>query len=385
MKAHDTGRLRALLDGELSLPEQAAVATHLDQCAACSAELEMLQKCTAATAARLGDLEPVGEAPSAERALVRFQYASAAHGRASGPALWWENVTRSLEMIKRSAISPRYRPVLVALSAVMVVALLFSIAPVRIAASDFLGLFRINKFAVIPLDQQQLSRLDELAKQAESQFGKPQVVRERGPEQAVGDAAQASSIAGYTVRTPARLPAGASLQRFTVQAGPAMHYEIDRAALETFMRAAGASTAGLPQTDKLAFDVDIANFATQQYQVGANRLEFVQVPSPQVNLPDGIDPTALAETGFLFLGMPAEDAHRMATSIDWTSTLVVPLPTNAARAREVQVDGVNGLLLEDTNNTRRDSALVWEKGNILYFLSGRVDPRIMIDAADSLQ
>jgi hypothetical protein len=273
----------------------------------------------------------------------------------------------------------------VALSAVVIVALLFSIAPVRIAAADFLSLFRIRKFAVIPLDQQQLSKLDQLAKKAESQFGEPQVVREKGPEQAVTDAAQASSLAGYTVRTPSRLPAGASLQSFTVQTGPAMHYEIDRAALETFLQAAGAPTAGLPQTDKLAFDVDIANFATQQYQVGANRLEFVQVPSPQVNLPAGIDPAALAETGFLFLGMPAEDAHRLATTIDWTSTLVVPLPANAARAREVTVDGVTGLLLEDTNGTRRESALVWEKDSILYFLSGRLDTRILIDAADSLQ
>jgi hypothetical protein len=290
-------------------------------------------------------------------------------------------------MIKRSAISPRYRPALVALSAVVVVALLFSIAPVRTAAADFLSLFRIRKFAVIPLDQQQLNRLEQLANQAEGQFGEPQIVREEGPEQAVEDAAQASSLANYTVRVPSRLPAGAGLERFTVQAGPAMHYEIDRAMLETFMQAAGASTAGLPQTDKLAFDVDIANFVAQRYRVGAYPLEFVQVPSPQVNLPEGIDPIALAETAFLYLGMPAEDAHRMAASIDWTSTLVVPLPANAARAREVTVDGVIGLLLEETSASRgrSNSALVWEKDGILYFMSGLVDERALIDAADSLQ
>jgi hypothetical protein len=385
MSAHDMGRLRAYLDGELSSGERQAMAAHLDHCAACAGDLELLQHRANSVVAALGELEPRGVAPAPQAALARFRQAEAARSRASGPASQGEKVTRSFEMMKRSAVNPRWRPALVALSAVVVVALLFSIAPVRIAAADFLSLFRVRKFAVIPLDTQQMDRLDQLAKQAEGQFGEPQIVREKGPEQPVTDAGQASSLAGYTVRTPSRLPEGALLTKFSVQSGPAMHYEIDRATLATFLQAAGASTAGLPQSEKLAFDVDIANFVAQQYQVGGNKLEFVQVPSPKVNLPDGIDPAALAETGFLFLGMPAEDAHRMATSIDWTTTLVVPLPTNAAQAREVTVDGVTGLLLESVNNNRRESAIAWEKDGILYFLNGRADTRVLIDAADSLK
>jgi hypothetical protein len=342
-------------------------------------------------AGRLDDLESRIAAPSPHAALLRFQQTEAARGRVAGPARLWENVTRSFEMIKRSAVSPRWRPALAALGAVVAVALLFSIQPVRLAAADFLSLFRIQKFAVIPLNTDQMDRLEQLAKQAEGQFGKPQVVREKGPEQPVSDASQASSLAGYAVRTPSRLPEAASLNKFVVQPGPAMHYEVDRAALEAFLRAAGASTAGLPQTERLTFDVDVANFVAQQYSLPSgrvgfgDRLEFVQVPSPQVNLPEGIDPAALAETGLMFLGMPAEDAHRMATSIDWTSTLVVPLPTNAAQAREVTVDGVTGLLMQDTNRMQGDSAIVWEKNGILYFMSGRVDTRVLLDAADSLQ
>jgi hypothetical protein len=385
MSKHDTGRLRAYLDGELSADEHRVVRVHLDQCAECAVELELLRARATSVAGRLGDLEAQGAAPATASALARFRQREAERGRAAGPALLWENVTRSFDMIKRSAVSPRWRPAVLALSALLVVALLFSIAPVRLAAADFLSLFRINKFAVIPLNTEQMNRLEQLARQAESQFGEPKIVREKGPEQPVSDPGQASSLAGYTVRTPSRLPEAAFLSKFIVQAGPAMHYEVDRATLVAFMQAAGASTAGLPQTDKLSFDVDVANFVAQQYSVGGGRMEFLQVPAPQVNLPEGIDPAALAETGFLFLGMPAEDAHRLATSIDWTSTLVVPLPTNAGQAREVTVDGVTGLLLESTNNGRRESALAWEKDGILYFLNGRVDTRILLDTADSLQ
>lgn len=384
MKKHDIGQLRAFLDGELSAGERQAVAEHLDRCASCASELALMKQRATGLAQTLGALDGSAPAPVPQASLARFQRSVAAQERAGRPALR-ENVTRSLEMIKRNAISPRWRPAFVALSAVLVVALLFSVAPIRSAAADFLSLFRIQKFAVIPLDQQQLGRLEDLAKQAEGQFGEPQVVREKGPEVPVADAAAASALAGYTVRTPSRVPTALGFQKMTVQAGPAMHYEIDRAALEAFLQAAGVSTTGLPQTDKLTFDVDVANFVAQQFGGGTNRLEFVQVPSPKVDLPEGIDPAALAETGFLFLGMPAEDAHRLATSIDWTSTLVVPLPTDSAQAREVTVDGVSGLLLEGTNSNRHENALVWEKDGILYSLSGRVDTLILIDAADSLQ
>ena len=120
--------------------------------------------------------------------------------------------------------------------------------------------------------------------------------------------------------------------------------------------------------------------------LGEDQLDFLQVPSPAVSLPEGIDPTALAETAFLFLGMPADDARRMAGSIDWSSTLVIPLPTEAAQAREVSVDGVTGLLIEGAEADEANTALLWERDGILHFLSGtNVDIRLLLDVADSLK
>jgi hypothetical protein len=286
----------------------------------------------------------------------------------------------------------RWRPVAIGLSAVVIAAILFSFAPVREVAADFLGLFRVRKFAVIPLVPQQIERLEKLANQLDtSAFGEPEITRPEGPEQIVTDAGQAAALAGFNVRTPGRLPAEAVVEKIAVQAGPAMHFEIDRAALEIALQAAGARTNGLPQTEKLAFDVDVASsvlqqYRLQQYRLDGDLLDFLQVPSPAVSLPEGIDPTALAETAFLFLGMPADDAHRMAGSIDWSSTLVIPLPTQAAQAREVTVDGSAGLLIEGAEAGDPSAALLWERDGILYFLSGtNVDIRLLLDVADSLR
>lgn len=388
MKQHDTGKLRAYLDRELPEPELQAVEAHLDGCPGCAAELRLLQERAKATAGQLSKLEaspPEADVRAAWR-RIRTAEARATRDEARGRVPWLGNVTRSFEMMRRNTINARWRPAVAVLSAVLVVAILLSIAPVREAAADFLGLFRISKFAVIPLDAQQVDRLEQLARQAENAFGEPQITREKGPEQTVADAGQATALAGYAVRSPSRLPDAATLERFTVQAGPAMHMELDRAALEMALNAAGAPVAGLPQTEKLAFDVDVANVVAQEYGLGGGRLEFIQAPSPNVNMPEGLDPVALAEAGFLFLGMPPEDARRLATSIDWTSTLVVPLPTEAAEAREVTVDGVTGLLLREADSGGMHNALLWEKGGILYFMSSsRMEVTALLDAADSLQ
>ncbi len=297
MNEHDTGRLRAYLDGESSPEARAAVAAHIDRCARCADELRLLESRAGAVDAGLSHVDEY--APDPQAALARFH---AHRAEAPEPArLSVANLLRSIDEMKRNALSPRWRPAMIGLTALLVVALLFTIAPVRNAAADFLGLFRISKFAVIPLDQAQMDRLGQLAQQAEGTFGDPQVLREEGPEQPVSDAAQASALAGFAVRMPSRLPESAVLQSFTAQRGPALRVEMDRAMVEAFMQAAGVSPAGLPQTEKLVADIDVATGVSLKYRVGSGRLEFSQVPSPQVNVPEGIDPVALAETGFMFL------------------------------------------------------------------------------------
>jgi hypothetical protein len=383
-----TGLLRAYLDGALNTAERAEVSAHLDTCQSCSKELAALQARRAAVSVQFDMLEPAaGQVPAPARALARFH----AEHRQSRPTLWTV-LQGAITMSNRTSSVNRWRPAAIGVSVVVILAILFSFAPVREVAADFLGLFRVRKFAVIPLDQQQIDRLAVLAEQFDTDsFGDPQITRPEGPEQIVADAGQAAALAGFNVRTPDRLPEAAVLEKIAVQAGPAMHFEIDRAALEIALQAAGARTNGLPQTEKLAFDVDVASSVLQQYRLQPYRLDgdlldFLQVPSPAVSLPEGIDPTALAETAFLFLGMPADDARRMAGSIDWSSTLVIPLPTEAAQAREVSVDGATGLLIESAEAEESKTALLWERDGILHFLSGtNVDIRLLLDMADSLK
>jgi len=381
----DTGRLQAYLDDSLSPPERDAVAGHLAACAACREELSALQARSAAVGSRLAALTPASY-PSADpaRALARFHSETL-----SAQATPWEAIRRSLTMSKHTLLNGRWRPVTIGVTALLCLAVIVSFAPARQVAADFLGLFRVRKFAVIPIDQAQQAKLEALAKQAESgQFGKPTQVREPGKPQPVADLAAASKAVGFAVRAPATLPTGATRKSFTVQSGPAVHYEMDRAMMQALLDATQVQGVKLPPVDKVTIDVDVPFAAEQEFTIGNGTLSIVQMASPQVSIPPGVDPAMIGEAGFKFLGMPEADARRLAQSIDWTSTLVIPLPTNVVQYREVTVDGVSGLLVEHRSEktSRRSASLLWQKDGVIHGINASdIDPLVVMQVADSLR
>jgi anti-sigma factor RsiW len=385
MRCDDSGRLRAYLDNALVPAEQAALAQHLSGCPACRVELATLQKRSSVLSGQLAALNPERDpVPDVVQALEAF--------RASIPATHaGAQFKEMLPMIRETLLTGWRRTALIGATALACLLILFSFAPARQAAADFLGIFRVRKFAVIPIDPAQAQRLDDLAhSMGADAFGEPTVLREEGQPQIVADAAEASAIAGFAVRVPAALPDGATLRRFTTQAGPALRFETDRATMQAVLTAAGIEGATLPEVDKVTVGVDVPTTVRQEYQIGAGAtLSLTQLPSPQISLPDGVAPEALGEIALQLLGMPQADAHNLAQTIDWTTTVVIPMPTDIGLSQEVTVDGVTGLLIEGTRKSgspRRDNLVLWERDGIVYAIeANNVDALALLQAADSLR
>ncbi|MFQ5343805.1 MAG: zf-HC2 domain-containing protein [Anaerolineae bacterium] len=382
----DIGRVQAYADDVLEGRERATLEDHLARCSTCRETLEAIQQRERSVAVRLAVLDPAPhEIPDAKAALARFHATAQPVVTPSR-----ETLKERIEMMKETLLTSRWRPAAIGLVAVAVVVALFSFAPARHAAAQFLGIFRVRKFAVIPIDPAQVERLQSLEDSVDAgMLGEPTFLREPGDLQPVADAAEASALAGFGVRVPTGLPEGATLSRFGVATGPAMHYEVDRVVMQTLLAAAGASDVALPAIDNIAVDVDVPAMVEQEYRVGKERFSIIQLPSPTVALPAGVDPAVLGETLLQLLGMPGEDARRLAQSIDWTSTLVIPLPTNVGSFHEVEVDGVTGLLLEEKRENRpyrRHRMVLWEREGIVYSISGEnTDPTELLLVANSLR
>jgi hypothetical protein len=287
-------------------------------------------------------------------------------------------------------MSLRRRPALIALALVIVVAALFTLKPVRAVANDFLSIFRVRSFAVIPLGPDQEERLEELSTMLEQNFflGEPVFAEEPG-EWSVDTSEEASEAAGFAVRTLTAVPQGfVAVPGYHVTSQAAGRVEVDLEQGRSLFGMVGMDPALLP--DSLGaepLEVIIAPLVTQRWTYASRGdLIFIQGESPSVDFPEDVDPAELAQAVFRLLGMDEREARRLSESIDWTSTLAVPVPTDIASFSEVEIDGVTGLLLtQESNRGLLSSALMWQKGGILYFIEGRLLSDDMMELAESIR
>jgi hypothetical protein len=92
----------------------------------------------------------------------------------------------------------------------------------------------------------------------------------------------------------------------------------------------------------------------------------------------------LAEIGLRIIGLDRDEAYRVAQSVDWRSTLIVPVPATEATFREVNVAGADGLMIVPEG---RPGALVllWASGDQVFALTGPLQPAELLEMAQTLQ
>jgi hypothetical protein len=372
--------LRAYVDHELTASEQNRAAEHLTGCPACRARQAALEARATRISAQLAPLAPrPNETPrSAQTMLTKLN-----HLRQSS-AVGKEKFT----MLK-SFLAPRLRPLWASIGAIALFAYAFSFAPVRAWAGEFLGLFRVKQIAVLPIDTTRLGELggnSTLERQFSQLFADSMTVtHEPGEPQVVASAAEASQLAGFTVRTWSESP---TPPQITVQDGAAFEFVVNRGRAQALLDESGRSDLQLPASlDGAKIEVSIPTGVSLAYgdcpNPEAEREGFpgerminctilAQISSPTVSAPPDLDLAQLAEIGLQFTGMSQTQAQAFSQTVDWTSTLVVPIPRNAAAYEQVTVDGVTGNLIRRLSNDgdAPQYALIWVKEGIIYAIGG---------------
>ena len=84
--------------------------------------------------------------------------------------------------------------------------------------------------------------------------------------------------------------------------------------------------------------------------------------------------------------MTPSEASAFVNTVDWTSTLVVPIPKNAAFYEQVTVDGVIGTLIRRSADDYSMYTLLWVKDGIIHVISGLgTNSQKAMDMANSLR
>lgn len=391
----EDSRLRAYLDEELPDAERRTIAQHLESCETCSARLAEIQERAKFVGERLGSLEtPQLGAAATGAAWSRMQDRMAVQDRPG--------------RVRRSPWRPRWS-LRWALGGMMVLlAASMAFAPVRAWAGQFLSLFRVQQIAVLPVDVTNLSQLsgdtpitEQIAKMLSSS-----TTMERKPQkpELVSSVQQANQAAGFQVRLPT---SRSDAPQLLIQSGEAFSLKIDRARAQALLDELAPEKVELPASvDGAVVQVNIPASVTAGYgdcpgiETGfegmsidggspgrkfANCVLLAELPSPTVSTPPDLDVQKLAEIGLEMTGMTPAQAAAYSNTVDWASTLVIPIPKNGATYKTVQVDGVTGYLIERPADDAPQYALVWTKKGIIYAIGGLgSDTQQAMDMANSL-
>jgi hypothetical protein len=109
-----------------------------------------------------------------------------------------------------------------------------------------------------------------------------------------------------------------------------------------------------------------------------------------VTLPRGVDLPTLGEIGLRVLGVDSHEAHRVAAAIDWHSTLLVPIPPDAASFRQVDVSGAQGIAIEGpvitvAGRRQRISQVAWSTGDRVFAIRGTLALRELLVMANAVR
>jgi hypothetical protein len=390
------GQLRAYLDGETDEAQTARLEQHLEDCPACQRQLSRLAEQASGARARLASLEAQPAAP------VRL---AAARARFDSYRTQKENTTMFNKIFAR-----RWRPAWIAAALVLILGISLTFPPVQALATSFLGLFRVQTVTVLEVDTEKLPDGLGNYKQFDSFFAENVQVTVEGEPVVVADAAEASRVAGYPVRLP-ETPSSDEL-RLTVSPGGMVTMTVDLPSVRAILEEIGRPDITLPDDlDKAVIVVNVpaqvsAEYGDCGYNLDAVRPEgydpddpdtyayvekgdctvFVQMPSPTISAPPGLDINAMGEAYLQMLGLSPEEAREYSQNVDWATTLVIPVPAGMADYRTISVDGATAtLLVNDYGPQYSEYVLVWVKDGILHGLTGQGDPSVAIALAESLR
>jgi hypothetical protein len=377
MRKHLTdGELRAALDGEL----EAKQLQHLESCMGCQARQSQLQAERGQIARQLAFLAPADEPiPAAQKAWNRFAQQIL--------------IKKEISMFKKWFAFPVVR---FGTAALLILALVLAFPGTRALAGELLSLFRVQHVTVVPVDFTGMEQLNGAVGQNISQLISESVTMKKEPGDPVNIATtdEASQLAGFNVRAPQDV----TPSRISVMSGAAFTFTIDRAKAQALLDEAGRSDLVLPEeVDGADVSVKIPSSVSLSFGIcpePSNESEaererkremetsgspgrvykdciiLAQIPSPEVSAPASLDIAKLAQLGLEFTGMTAEEAAQFTSTVDWTSTLIVPIPKNAASYQQVTVDGVTGTLIERPTDDAPQFALFWVKDGIIYTIGG---------------
>lgn len=254
----------------------------------------------------------------------------------------------------------------------------------RAVATELLGQFRVQKFALITVAPQ-----DPVANFASlEQLGTlhvPDDMHEAGTE--VTSVAAASEQVGFAVLQPTHLPSSLSADpQIHTRPATTVSFTVDRDKALAYLAEQGHSDVSVPEAlDDSTIHLTVAAAVLLVYGDDAGQVSLVvgQSPSPTVTVSG--DATLAQFRSFLLSlpGLPADAVQQLQAIDDWTQTLPIPVPEDEAVSQHVTVAGAPGVSVQDAQT--RHGVVLWQRDGMVYGVGGSYGEQELLAVAASLE
>lgn len=381
------GQLKAYSDNELTEADLARMQAHIKVCSSCRERLKTFGARASQVQVAMATLDPTPFESAPSGRLARTHYES------------YTSQKEKKNMIKK-IFTPRLRVAWAILVVTVILAAFIAAPPLRAIASDFLGLFRVQQVSTVPFDPLNLpSNFNIDQPYITELISENMKIQELGTAQKYVTQAEASRLAGISVRLPTALT---STPVLSVQPGARLDFKVDLPRIQSIVNEAGFGDIQLPEDlDGATVKAELPMIITamygdyQQTEYAAGKdpdagedwcidcTVLVQLASPTISTPEGLDLTAIGKAYLRLTGMTTAEAESFSQTVDWYTTLVIPVPNYASQER-VSVDGVTGVLIQ--NNEYDDMyMLIWAKDGLVYALTGSDSRQKALEIANSLR
>ena len=373
-------------------PEVMRIADHLVECPECQERADRFSATGIETSRQMSALAP-GVEESAQPALLAFE-------RFEQKYLEKENMSMFDRIFNRKY---RFAWVAVGVVAILSVAMLFP--QVRAIGSSFLGLFRVEQFTILQIDPENLEKQLGSSSNFEYLLAEDVQIEEFGEMQEVTSKEEASRLAGFQVRIPG---AGDGDAQLMLQPGARVSLLVDLPKVQALMDELGISDPKLPaELDGAEVSLELPVAVAAAFgscdvspeivrEAGVDPdgplpdlgkcVTLTQFPSPEISAPPGLDIARIGQAFLQVLGMTPEEAAQFGQNVDWTTTLVIPIPRYGTEYQEVLVDDVEGtLIMQSQRSEFPHYLLIWIKDGIVYALTGPGDVQSAVELANSLE
>lgn len=391
MKHITDNDLHAYLDQMLPVNKTRDIQSHLVICNQCSNRKSILEEQAEFATLRMKGVSPEShiDTPSAQLAYRRFEQ---------------RYLRKEHEEMKRTIFLRKYLAVWITVGVIAILAVAMLIPSVRVAASSFLGLFRVEQITLVPFNQEKFTRQIGSKSQFENLFSEDVSIEEYGEMKEYKDKEEASQAAGFPLQLPSGIDETPVLE---VQPGAKITLSIDLPRIRALLKDIGREDIQLPDSidgTQAIIELPTAVFAAYGdcgKESIANRppgsdpddpstwlphcTSFTQLPSPTVTAPPGMDLASLGQAFLQLTGMDVDEAARFSQTVDWTTTLVIPIPMDGMSYQEVVVDGTKGWYICEAGENGKEYMLIWIKDGMVYALDGSGDLSTALNLAATLE